>query len=90
MRGAEGRTVVPDADHVQRIFNIYHPYDPVAYRLEPLVHEIYQHLRPLKVLNFANSKRNYDTMRYECRRWLQNYVNEQQKDGLEKRKKVII
>jgi len=49
MRGADYRSIVPDKDKIERIFNIFHPYDPVSYRLEPMFHENYKHIRPIKL-----------------------------------------
>ena len=34
---------------VERHINIFHPSDPVAYRLEPLIHSLYQNVVPVKV-----------------------------------------
>ena len=53
MRGVDYKTVIPRPDQVERIFNIFHPYDPVAYRIEPMFHENYKHIRPLKLFQWA-------------------------------------
>ncbi|KAL3314271.1 Phospholipase ddhd1 [Cichlidogyrus casuarinus] len=47
----------------ERFFNIYHPADPVAYRIEPLVLQHYCQIQPLRVHPVdAQSKPNYDAM----------------------------
>jgi hypothetical protein len=43
IRGADYRSVVSNSEKVQRIFNIFHPYDPEMF------HENYKHIRPLKL-----------------------------------------
>ncbi|CAI2336705.1 unnamed protein product [Caenorhabditis sp. 36 PRJEB53466] len=35
MRGGSSTDLLSAATNVERVFNIFHPYDPVAYRLEP-------------------------------------------------------
>lgn len=52
MRGSDFRSIVPNVVQIERIFNIFHPYDPVAYRLEPMFHENYKHIRPIKLYKF--------------------------------------
>ncbi|KAM3718320.1 Intracellular phospholipase [Dirofilaria immitis] len=47
MRGST--TFIPETNSLKRIYNIFHPYDPVAYRLEPLVHKQYRLIRPIKL-----------------------------------------
>ncbi|KAK6030493.1 DDHD domain protein [Ostertagia ostertagi] len=49
MRGATHADLLPAKMNVERIFNIFHPYDPVAYRLEPMFVPEYRHIRPLKL-----------------------------------------
>uniref|UniRef100_A0A914V2M7 DDHD domain-containing protein n=1 Tax=Plectus sambesii TaxID=2011161 RepID=A0A914V2M7_9BILA len=56
MRGQEAINVIPKTEDVQRIYNIFHPADPVAYRLEPLIHADYRHIRPVKIHHFNSSK----------------------------------
>merc|ERR1712035_222582 len=34
---------------VERHINIFHPSDPVAYRLEPLIHNFYEKIIPIKI-----------------------------------------
>jgi hypothetical protein len=33
------------------IWNIFHPYDPVAYRIEPLIHAEFEHIPPVAALD---------------------------------------
>uniref|UniRef100_A0A0N5A9H1 DDHD domain-containing protein n=1 Tax=Syphacia muris TaxID=451379 RepID=A0A0N5A9H1_9BILA len=65
MRGA--KSLLPDSDRVKRLYNIFHPYDPVAYRLEPLVHNQYSFVKPLKLFPALDprSQKNYDTIAAE-------------------------
>ncbi|MFH4979635.1 hypothetical protein AB6A40_006344 [Gnathostoma spinigerum] len=60
MRGT--REVYPESKMFDRIFNIFHPYDPVAYRLEPLRHESYRLIRAPKLYSALDprSKDDYD------------------------------
>ncbi|CAH8489511.1 unnamed protein product [Schistosoma rodhaini] len=47
----------------RRIFNIYHPADPVAYRLEPLILKYYSTIQPALIHRVdAASKPCYDTL----------------------------
>nr|XP_022308567.1 phospholipase DDHD1-like [Crassostrea virginica] len=48
----------------KRLFNIYHPYDPVAYRLEPLILKHYSTIMPLPIHRFDNKQKEpYHQMR---------------------------
>ncbi|XGW07972.1 hypothetical protein V3C99_010808 [Haemonchus contortus] len=49
MRGATHTDLLPAKMNVERIFNIFHPYDPVAYRLEPMFIPEYRYIRPIKL-----------------------------------------
>merc|ERR1719383_815455 len=40
-----------------RFFNIFHPYDPVAYRIESLVNLEYSNLRPVLIPHHMGRKR---------------------------------
>ena len=40
-----------------RFFNIFHPYDPVAYRIEALIDPQFSHLRPVTIPHHAGRKR---------------------------------
>lgn len=66
MRGADYHTVVPKSENVQRIFNVFHPYDPVAYRLEPMFHENYRHIKPLKLFSYMDAIKSYENLILEC------------------------
>ena len=35
---------------VDRIYNVFHPHDPVAYRIEPLIDKRYSKLKPFQIL----------------------------------------
>ncbi|CAL2031020.1 unnamed protein product [Caenorhabditis brenneri] len=54
MRGGAGTDLLSKATNVERIFNIFHPYDPVAYRLEPFFTPEYKHIRPIKLFSNAD------------------------------------
>lgn len=41
----------------KRVFNIFHPLDPVAYRLEPLIDPSLTHLRPVPIPHHKGRKR---------------------------------
>eukprot|EP01026_Neomeris_dumetosa_P018793 TRINITY_DN17414_c0_g1_i2.p1 TRINITY_DN17414_c0_g1~~TRINITY_DN17414_c0_g1_i2.p1 ORF type:complete len:328 (-),score=51.78 TRINITY_DN17414_c0_g1_i2:218-1201(-) len=43
--------------NVGRLYNIYHPYDPVAYRMEPLVSEYFDNKQPVFVPYYKGGKR---------------------------------
>ncbi|XP_056022566.1 phospholipase DDHD1-like isoform X2 [Ostrea edulis] len=48
----------------KRLFNIYHPYDPVAYRLEPLILKHYATIMPLPIHRFdSKQKEAYNEMK---------------------------
>lgn len=67
MRGADYKTVLPKTNQIERLYNIFHPYDPVAYRLEPLFHENYRHIRPVKISGYAEGIRlAYENLAMEC------------------------
>lgn len=53
MRGGSSTDLLSAATNVERVFNIFHPYDPVAYRLEPFFAPEYKHIRPIKL--FSNT-----------------------------------
>lgn len=45
----------------RRMFNIYHPADPVAYRMEPLLNSDYMQVKPVKVhFHSAKNKEAYE------------------------------
>ncbi|XP_063426380.1 phospholipase DDHD1-like [Mytilus trossulus] len=48
----------------KRLFNLYHPYDPVAYRIEPLILKHYTTVMPLPIHKYdAANKVPYQTMK---------------------------
>ncbi|CAC5358178.1 DDHD1 [Mytilus coruscus] len=48
----------------KRLFNLYHPYDPVAYRIEPLILKHYTTVMPLPIHKYdATNKMPYQTMK---------------------------
>uniref|UniRef100_A0A183CHZ1 DDHD domain-containing protein n=2 Tax=Globodera pallida TaxID=36090 RepID=A0A183CHZ1_GLOPA len=82
MRGANYKSVIPQPDQLERIFNIFHPYDPVAYRLEPVFHENYRHVRPMKLLSSTNARQCYESAVYECHA---SYLKSQSKSKKKKK-----
>ncbi|KAL0419372.1 UNVERIFIED_CONTAM: Phospholipase SGR2, partial [Sesamum radiatum] len=43
----------------RRMFNIFHPFDPVAYRIEPLICKEFIHKRPTIIPYHRGGKRLY-------------------------------
>ncbi|KAL2467475.1 Phospholipase SGR2 [Forsythia ovata] len=43
----------------QQMFNIFHPFDPVAYRIEPLICKEFRHKRPIIIPYHKGGKRLY-------------------------------
>lgn len=41
----------------KRVFNIFHPYDPAAYRLEPLLDKYFSHVEPVLVSHWRGGLR---------------------------------
>jgi len=62
------KTMIADTKRVDRIYNIFHPHDPIAYRLEPIFHENYKNIRPLKLYRSTDSKHSYSDISFECHR----------------------
>ncbi|XP_070577524.1 phospholipase DDHD1-like isoform X2 [Ptychodera flava] len=54
--GKGKQDVILPKSQCQRLFNIYHPADPVAYRIEPLLIKHYSTIMPLKI-NSSDSGR---------------------------------
>lgn len=79
MRGADRCPVIPNKDKVERIYNIFHPYDPIAYRLEPLFHENYRYIRPLKLFSYHDSKHSYSNNLFECHK---SYLKRKKKERI--------
>lgn len=67
MRGVGKDTVIPENAKVERIYNVFHPYDPVAYRLEPLFSPEYRNIRPVKIFSSHDlrGKNPYDELPLE-------------------------
>ncbi|KAI6211527.1 DDHD domain-containing protein [Aphelenchoides besseyi] len=86
MRGAQGQFVPTEAE-CERLFNIFHPYDPVAYRLEPLFHANYKNIRPLKLFNFNEVNRDYDKLGYEVHKSYAKRLKKAAKGGADKHNK---
>ncbi|GAB2219642.1 hypothetical protein Droror1_Dr00007279 [Drosera rotundifolia] len=53
---AEGN-IIEELPACQRMFNIFHPFDPVAYRVEPLICKEYLSLRPVIIPYHKGGKR---------------------------------
>eukprot|EP01134_Creolimax_fragrantissima_P008529 CFRG8529T1 len=47
---------------VNKLFNLFYPYDPIAYRLEPLVHSTYRDRRSKLVYYHAGGMRFHNTV----------------------------
>ena len=45
----------------KRFYNIFHPADPVTYRIEPLISQVYSQVKPVSIEN-ANSKPSQDAI----------------------------
>lgn len=46
-----------------RVFNVFHPYDPLAYRVEPLIDPRYKELEPILVPHHRGGKRIHVQLR---------------------------
>ncbi|KAL1461734.1 hypothetical protein WDU94_013606 [Cyamophila willieti] len=51
-----------------KFYNIFHPFDPVAYRIEPLIVPAMEHVRPVQIAHHKGRKRMHlelkDTLEY--------------------------
>uniref|UniRef100_A0AC35TI67 DDHD domain-containing protein n=1 Tax=Rhabditophanes sp. KR3021 TaxID=114890 RepID=A0AC35TI67_9BILA len=56
MRGATADTFNKPNPNLERIVNIFHPLDPVAYRLEPMYHANYRYIKPVKIFSTSDEK----------------------------------
>ncbi|KAE9555422.1 hypothetical protein FO519_001359 [Halicephalobus sp. NKZ332] len=56
MRGIDYTKVIPKSSGFKFLYNIFHPYDPVAYRLEPLYDEHYRYVRPMKLFSYSDER----------------------------------
>uniref|UniRef100_A0AC35FS09 DDHD domain-containing protein n=1 Tax=Panagrolaimus sp. PS1159 TaxID=55785 RepID=A0AC35FS09_9BILA len=88
MRGVDFKKVLPNNENVKHIYNIFHPYDPVAYRLEPLYDSHYKHIRPVKLFYYADdrAKQNYAKLPYELHKSYVRKLKKQQKKEKDKSK----
>uniref|UniRef100_A0A0N5BEZ6 DDHD domain-containing protein n=1 Tax=Strongyloides papillosus TaxID=174720 RepID=A0A0N5BEZ6_STREA len=60
MRGAKSDNLFLKKDRLERIINIFHPLDPVAYRLEPMFHYLYKYIKPVKLYP-STDERSYNS-----------------------------
>jgi phospholipase DDHD1 len=60
-KGHRGAASILPTSICKRVHNVYHPSDPVAYRMEPLVNPIYAQVKPVK-LDSASSKPSKDSV----------------------------
>eukprot|EP00546_Thalassionema_frauenfeldii_P010773 CAMPEP_0178924050 /NCGR_PEP_ID=MMETSP0786-20121207/17103_1 /TAXON_ID=186022 /ORGANISM="Thalassionema frauenfeldii, Strain CCMP 1798" /LENGTH=1114 /DNA_ID=CAMNT_0020598701 /DNA_START=263 /DNA_END=3604 /DNA_ORIENTATION=- len=58
------------------VFNIFHPYDPVAYRMEPLIHRSLAQVEPM-IIKHCNSESGY-RVHYQTKRIWLKFVEESQ------------
>ncbi|CAJ0606780.1 unnamed protein product [Cylicocyclus nassatus] len=82
MRGATHADLLPTKMNIERIFNIFHPYDPVAYRLEPLFIPEYRHIRPVKLFSSSDlrARNPYEDIPLEVyKSYLKKLKNESKK-----------
>uniref|UniRef100_A0A914Z016 DDHD domain-containing protein n=1 Tax=Panagrolaimus superbus TaxID=310955 RepID=A0A914Z016_9BILA len=88
MRGVDFKKVLPSNENVKHIYNIFHPYDPVAYRLEPLYDSHYKHIRPVKLFYYGDdrAKQPYAKLPYELHKSYVRKLKKQQKKAKEKSK----
>ena len=86
MRGVDFKKVLPTNENVKHIYNIFHPYDPVAYRLEPLYDSHYKHIRPVKLFYYADdrAKQSYAKLPYELHKSYVRKLKKQQKKAKSK------
>ncbi|KAI6190498.1 BMA-IPLA-1, isoform c [Aphelenchoides bicaudatus] len=82
MRGHE-LDFVPKKTQCERIINIFHPYDPVAYRLEPLFHKNYKLVRPARIFSYSETNRDYDKVAFELHK---SYLKKMRKEAKQKQK----
>ena len=54
---------LPTCDYV---YNIFHPFDPVAYRLESLIDPSFEQLRPVLIPHHKGRKRMHLGKKYFC------------------------
>jgi len=66
MRG-HSDSFIPEKAQCERLVNIFHSHDPVAYRLEPLFDESYKNVKPAKIFSYSECNKNYETIEPELR-----------------------
>ncbi|CAB3404688.1 unnamed protein product [Caenorhabditis bovis] len=83
MRGAVSTDLLPKTSNVERIFNIFHPYDPVAYRLEPFFCPEYKHIRPIKLFSSTDlrGRASYDHLPLDVYKHYLKKLKSQSKKG---------
>lgn len=59
----------------QKVFNIFHPYDPVAYRIEPLIHSTNAKVEPRIISYWKGGFR----VKYQTKLWWRKIVDETEK-----------
>jgi len=60
----------------RNVFNIFHPYDPVAYRMEPLIHRSLSKVEPM-IIPHGNSQSGF-RVHYQTKRIWLKFVEESQ------------
>ncbi|KJH52049.1 DDHD domain protein [Dictyocaulus viviparus] len=87
MRGATYVDLLPSKMNVERLFNIFHPYDPVAYRLEPLFSPEYRYIRPIKLFtsNDLRARNSYDDHPLEVHK---SYLKKIKNENKSKKSKI--
>jgi len=66
MRG-HSDSFIPEKSQCERLINIFHPYDPIAYRLEPLFHKSYKNVRPVRIFSYSECDKDYEKLEPELR-----------------------
>uniref|UniRef100_A0AC34QMG2 DDHD domain-containing protein n=1 Tax=Panagrolaimus sp. JU765 TaxID=591449 RepID=A0AC34QMG2_9BILA len=67
MRGIDYTKVLPKNRTFTYFYNIFHPYDPVAYRLEPLFDNNYRYVRPVRLYYYSDerARKSYANLPYD-------------------------
>jgi len=58
-----------------RVYNIFHPFDPVAYRIEPLIHSTNSKIEPEIIPNWKGGLR----VKYKTQLWWRKIIDETEK-----------
>ena len=82
MRGIDYTKVLPKNSGFKFLYNIFHPYDPVAYRLEPLYDGHYRHVRPVKVYSYSDerARQSYANIPYDLHKSYLRKLKKEQKN----------